>query len=201
MSKKDDSRPKISKLKTSAEVKRWYWLKTELAAEAKRLGLKSSGAKFTLLDRICHFHDTGERALSTDVSSKATSTFDWHSAALSEHTVITDNYKNSQNVRRYFKTNVDPKFKFNIQLMDWLKTNVGKTLGDAGRYWQAQQQAGEQTKIKPHNQFNQYTRDFLEHNPTLGMADVRKFWALKKARPTKTGRHVYEPSDLKLKAK
>ena len=196
----NSKRPKIATLATGSEIRRWYWLKTELAAEAKRLGLKSSGAKFEILDRICHFHDTGEKELPGSKVISIKSTFDWHSAKLTNNTKITDSYKNTQNVRRFFKANLDPKFKFNIQLMEWMKLNVGKTLGDAGRYWQAQQAAGTKTKVKAHNQFNQYTRDFLEDNPDMGMADVRRFWALKRAQSSSTGRHVYERSDLKLKS-
>ncbi len=201
MAKNTETRPTISTIATGAELRRWYWLKTELAAEAKRVGVKCTGAKFTLLERLCHFLDTGEPKWPGDVRTKSTSTFDWHSSKLTNNTVITDSYKNTQNVRRFFKANLDPKFKFNIAFMEWIKANVGKTLGEAGAYWQKQQGSAVQTKIKPHNQFNQYTRDFLDDNPTLGMTEVRQIWALKKARPTKTGRHVYERSDLKLRDK
>lgn len=198
MSNNPDSRPAIATIDTSAELRRWYWLKTELAAEAKRLGVKSTGAKFTILERLCHFLDTGEQKWPGDIRTKAASTFDWHSSKLTNNTVITDSYKNTQNVRRFFQANIDPKFKFNIALMDWIKANPGKTLAEAGQYWQSQQAGTAKTKIKPHNQFNQYTRDFLDDNPSLGMSEVRKIWALKKARPTNTGRHVYERSDLTL---
>lgn len=194
-----DARPKISTIASSSELSRWYWLKTELATEAKRQGVKCTGAKFNILERLCHFIETGEQQWPGDVSSKLESKFDWHSGKLTKNTLITDNYKNTQNVRRFFQANVDPNFKFNIGLMDWIKTHIGKTLDEAGKYWQAQQDdPKEQTQIKPHNQFNQYTRDFMDDNPTLGMPEVRKCWALKKARPSPTGRHVYERSDLKL---
>lgn len=198
MAKTTDSRPAITTIDTSAELRRWYWLKTELADEAKHVGVKCTGAKFTILERLCHFLDTGEQKWPGDIRTKVASTFDWHSSKLTKNTVITDSYKNTQNVRRFFQNNINPKFKFNIGLMDWIKANVGKTLGAAGLYWQEQQDGAVKTKIKPHNQFNQYTRDFLDDNPSLGMTEVRMFWALKKARPTNTGRHVYERCDLTL---
>lgn len=82
--------------------------------------------------------------------------------------------------------------------MAWFKENIGKTLGDAVRHCQARETNPLKTKIKPHNQFNQYARDFIEANPTLGMNDARKYWSLKKALPSETGRHTYDPSDLIL---
>lgn len=169
---------------------------------AQKLGLKTSFEKFVILERIAHFLDTGETALPSDTLAKAKSKFDWHSAALSSETEITDSYKNTQNVRRFFLKEIGPSFKFNIAFMEWIKDNVGQTLGDACRAYLAikeQQNApGFQTKIKSHNQFNQYTRDFLEDNPHLGMQDVRRIWALKIQLSSPDGRHVYEPSDANL---
>jgi hypothetical protein len=57
--------------------------------------------------------------------------FDWHSEALKDNTIITTSYKNTQNVRRFFQSHFGANFKMNREFMAWLKTNVGKTLGDA----------------------------------------------------------------------
>lgn len=198
MAKKPDVRPVIATISVSAELRRWYWLKVELAAEARRLGIKCTGAKFTILERLCHFHDTGVQQWQGDDSPQVSSKFDWHSSELTNDTVITDNYKNSQNVRRFFKAQIDPGFKFNIGLLDWFKGNIGRTLGDACEYIQEQRVNPNKTKIKPHNQFNQYARDFADDNPLLGMKDARKVWALKKKLPSENGRHEYERSDLQL---
>lgn len=196
------SRPDITQLTTSAELRRWYWLKDELVAEAKRLGLRTTGGKFTVLDRIAHFHDTGTMTWPGDAKTKASSKFDWHSAQLTPDTVITDSYKNSQNVRRFFKQHADPAFKFNIAFMAWMKENVGATLADAVTAYHHQKKAAasprHQSKIADHNQFNQYTRDFLADNPEMGLKEVRYFWALKRQLPSQDGRHRYDPSDLSL---
>lgn len=193
------SRPSIETIDSADELRRWYWLKSELAAEARRLGLKVTGAKFTLLDRICHFYETGDKAWPGDARVKATSTFDWQTETLTTATRITDNYKNTQNVRRFFERHAGPGFKFNVALLDWFKSNTGRTLGDALAYWQAEQVCSPtRSKIKPHNQFNQYCRDFLDDNPHLGMQDAREAWAVKRSLPSETGRHVYARSDLEF---
>ena len=198
----ETSRPDIDSVTQGAELKRWYWLKSELLAQAKELGLRTSGGKFELLDRIAHYLDTGERDVPGARQTKALSGFDWHKSELTDATVLTDSYKNSQNVRRYFKSRLGEEFKFNIEFMAWLKANSGKTLADACDEYRAMKvreaAPGFRSDIAHHNQFNQYTRDFLDDNPEMGMAEVRKYWALKIALPSETGRHVYERTDLEL---
>ncbi len=198
-----EERPKIGSISSGEELQRWYWRKDELIVHARHLGLKTSGAKFVILDRIAHFLDTGDSVLQTDVANKPKSKFDWHAESLSRRTAITDNYKNTQNVRRFFQSEIGPDFRFNIAFMDWMKDNAGRTLSDACEAYRAIQiqakMPGFKTKIKSHNQFNQYTRDFLQNNPEMGMADVRRVWALKIKLPSSDGRHVYQSSDLKLR--
>lgn len=197
------TRPQIEDILTAAEVRRWYWTKTELAAECRRRGLKVSGAKFTLLDRIAHFLDTGEKAQPADQKHPVQSKFDWHAAPLTPDTRLTDSYRNTQNVRRFFTSQIGTHFKFNIAFMAWIKGNAGKTLSDAvaeyHRQFDAAKTPGAQTNIAAHNQFNQYTRDFLADHPDRSMEDVRYFWALKRRLPSDDGRHRYAPSDLDLK--
>lgn len=199
----DETRPPIETISTSDALRRWYWTKAELEAECRRRGLKIAGAKFTQLDRIAHFLETGEKRLPTDTQPRQTSKFDWHSEPLTPETRITDSYRNSQNVRRFFKSQVGDQFKFNIAFMAWIKANVGKTLADAVAEYErlaaAAKAPGAQSEIAHHNQFNQYTRDFLADNPDMGMEEVRHFWALKRSLPSEDGRHRYDRTDLKLR--
>lgn len=166
------------------------------------MNLRTSGGKFTILERIAHLMDTGAADWPGDVVTRPTSRFDWQSAPLTRDTVLTDSYKNTQNVRRFFAAELGDGFKFNIAFMDWLKVNAGRTLAEAiDAYREIEDDARDparRTQIKPHNQFNQYTRDFLDDNPGASMGDVRRIWALKRQRPSETGRHIYERSDLEL---
>ena len=193
-------RPNIETITDGKELKRWYWRKDELADHARRVGIKVSGAKFDLLDRIAHLLDTGERQVPAPKPARPTSKFDWHSAELNDDTVITDSYRNSQNVRRYFKARVGENFKFNIAFMEWMKANEGKTLADACAAYVELRSSTKQTRIKDHNQYNQYMRDFLADNPSMGPADVRRIWALKIQLPSESGRHRYDPMDINLES-
>ncbi len=66
-------------------------------------------------------------------------TFDWHSAHINSTTLITSTYKNTQNVRRYFKSICGDQFKFDRSFMRWMKDNAGKTMGDAVNEWTKRQ--------------------------------------------------------------
>jgi hypothetical protein len=56
---------------------------------------------------------------------------DWHSHPLTASLKIDANYKNTQNVRRFFKSQLGEHFKFDRSFMKWMLDNNGKTLADA----------------------------------------------------------------------
>jgi hypothetical protein len=63
------------------------------------------------------------------------SAFDWHGGKITRQTVITKDYRNTQNVRRFFKSECGAAFKFDRSFMAWLKTGPQKTMGDAADEW------------------------------------------------------------------
>jgi hypothetical protein len=65
--------------------------------------------------------------------------FDWHKDVILESTVITRSYKNTQNVRRFFKSNCGEHFKFDRNFMQWMKEAQGLSMGDAIREWLSRQ--------------------------------------------------------------
>jgi hypothetical protein len=192
-------RPPIEDVKTGAELKDWYWLKTEVMNHARMLGLPVAGGKFEIIDRIADHLDgkapTKPRKRGSDFKGSG---IDWHGGKLTGQTVITPDYRNTQNVRRFFIGEIGRHFSFNIAFMAWMKANAGKTLKDAAEEWKrvhALVKAGHKPEIPAHNQFNAYTRAFMEDNPGRSMNDVRHFWKLKRSLP---GHNRYEQSDLEL---
>lgn len=61
--------------------------------------------------------------------------FDWHGAVIDRSKVLDRNYRNTQNVRRYFVTVCGPSFKFDKAFMAYLKDGNAKTMGDAAEEW------------------------------------------------------------------
>jgi len=195
-------RPQLPNISSAEEFKQWYWLKEELISYCREVGIKTTGGKFEIAERIVNYLNTGEtKANQVQEKSikKPTSKFDWKNEQLTVNTIITDNYKNNSNVRKFFIEQVGAKFSFSIDLMQWMKDNVGKTLGDAVTEWHRLQELKKnpnyQSVIPAHNQYNQYTRDFLADNPDKSIQDARKYWKLKRSKP---GKLKYSKSDLLL---
>jgi hypothetical protein len=66
--------------------------------------------------------------------------FDWHGGQISRKTPITASYRNTQNVRRFFRSQCGPDFKFDRPFMAWLKDGKRKTMGDAVDEWRRRKQ-------------------------------------------------------------
>ena len=66
-------------------------------------------------------------------------TFDWHRDEITRATPLASSYRNTQNVRRFFKAECGDDFKFDRPFMAWLKTATGRTMGDAVDEWRRRQ--------------------------------------------------------------
>jgi len=66
---------------------------------------------------------------------------DWHSDPITGDTVIDADYKNTQNVRRFFKSYAGNHFKFDRPFMAWMKAHQGSTMAEAVAEWVRREQA------------------------------------------------------------
>lgn len=60
---------------------------------------------------------------------------DWHSDPITKETVIDAGYRNTQNVRRFFRAAIGERFRFDRPFMAWMKDNRGATMSDAVAEW------------------------------------------------------------------
>ena len=153
-------RPELKNISSAEEFKQWYWLKEELVTYCREMGIKTTGGKLEIAERIINYQNNGKVIQVEEKSiQKPTSKFDWKNEQLTLDTVITDNYKNNSNVRKFFIEQVGKQFSFSIDLMQWMKKNVGKTLKDAVTEWKRLQELKKdpnyQSVIPSHNQYNQ----------------------------------------------
>jgi len=161
----------------------FYWLKSELISFCRTNGIDVSGGKIEIARRIEQFLATGKCNLPID-RPNITSKFDWKNAALQISTKLTDNYKNTQNVRIFMTLHIGAHFKFNTEFMNRAKANAGKSLNDAIDEWQRiyklKRNKGQKTEIAPQFEYNRYIRDFMEDNPGMTIKDAIKHWKVKR---------------------
>lgn len=112
---KKEERPKFEKIRNGSEFKQWYWLKEEMVSICKGHELGTIGGKPELEARIAYYLDTGKRKIVP--RKKITSSFDWGKSELTLETVITDSYRNSQNMRNFMKRNAGERFAFSNEFM------------------------------------------------------------------------------------
>lgn len=61
--------------------------------------------------------------------------FDWHGGVILRTTLVDSAYKNTQNVRRFLAHQCGPEFKFDRDLMAWIRNDVEKSMGDVVDEW------------------------------------------------------------------
>jgi len=66
---------------------------------------------------------------------------DWHSDPIANTTLIDENYRNTQNVRRFFKAAIGDHFKFDRSFMAWMKAHAGSTMAEAVAEWRRREAA------------------------------------------------------------
>lgn len=192
------NRPKLDKDISIKDFKDYYWLKEELVRFCRDIGINSSGGKIAITNRIIVFLENGEIVTKSDVRrTNITLIFDWNNEKLDIDTLISDNYKNTVNVRTFFQNKIGARFKFNVEFMNWMKVNQGKTLGDAIDKWidiaEHKKDKNYKKEIAPQFEYNTYMRDFLNDNPQLSLKDAINSWKIKRNKP---GAKKYNKEDL-----
>lgn len=61
--------------------------------------------------------------------------FDWHGASISRATVIDASYRSTQNVRRFMREQCGDGFKFDRDLMAWIRSGAARCMGDVVNEW------------------------------------------------------------------
>ncbi|MFN8673398.1 MAG: DUF6434 domain-containing protein [Candidatus Sericytochromatia bacterium] len=122
--------------------------------------------------------------------------FDWHKELLSPETVITKNYKNTQNVRRFFVSELGENFKFNFKFMEFMRNSIGKTLKDAlDEYKKTNVNNLVEFDINNGRESNKYLKELFINNPELSVEQAYTIFKNKK----KLNRNlVYSIEDIKL---
>lgn len=187
------TRPSLTKDLKSEEFIEYYFLKEELKDFCRANGLRISGSKNELEERIVHFLDTGK---SLDHQRVRNDTKDNSNEMISLESKIGENFKCSEDKREFFEKEIGKGFKFKVKFQRWLKANPDKTYQDAIDAYMEIKNSNEKTKIDKQFQYNRYIRDFFEDNDdNKTLEDAIRCWKYKKSLK---GHNRYEKSDLEI---
>ena len=181
-SENTNTRPQLTKDLKSEDFKEYYFLKEELKDFCKKEGLKVSGSKNQLEERIIYYLDTGKsldnsRSIKNKNNySKSNSNKATTSEEITLDYILGENFKCSEDKRELFEKEIGEGFKFKVKFQKWLKTNPDKTYQDAINAYHELQNSNEKTKIDKQFQYNQYIRDFFDDNDDKTLNDAIKCW-------------------------
>ena len=189
---------------SSAEFKEYYFLKEELKEFCRNEGLRVSGSKNQLEERIIYYLDTGKSLDDSNAIKKDDKPIrhnfqksDKTKATISKEirldSILGENFKCSEDKREFFEKEIGKGFKFKVKFQKWLKANPDKTYQDAIHAYHELQNSNEKTEIDKQFQYNQYIRDFFKDNDDKTLNDAIKCWNYKKSIK---GHNKYEKSDL-----
>lgn len=183
--------PKLTRNLKPEEFFEYYFLKEELKDFCRAEGLKVSGSKEDLENRIIHYLSTGEELNEPVMRRKSSSS----SSEITLDSRLGENFKCSEDKRAFFENEIGKGFKFKVRFQKWLKANPDKTYRDAIDAYHEIQGSRQKTEIGKQFQYNQYIRDFFEDNEGRSLDDAIKCWNYKKSIK---GNNKYEKSDLEV---
>jgi dTDP-glucose pyrophosphorylase len=187
---KKEERPELNIKLDGKTFRSFYYLKEELVDFCRENSLPVTGGKIELTDRIAHFLDTGEITEPFSTKKKTNSI-----GTITEDTVIEENIVCSEKHRAFFIDKIGMGFSFNVMFQKWLKSNAGKTYGDAIKayYEILEEKKKVKSKIDKQFEYNTYIRDFFDDNKDRSLSEAIICWKYKKSL---RGHNRYERSDL-----
>ena len=185
-----NERPDLNLELDSSTFKEYYYLKKEMEDFCRSNGLKVSGSKLELAERIIEFLETGRKDF--DISKRPKRK---NKSEITLNSIIEDDFICSQQHREFYKKNIGKSFTFNVEFQKWLKNNAGKTYNDSilAYYDILENNKKNKTDIPRQFEYNQYIRDFFKDNVDKSLKDAIECWKYKKSLK---GHNKYESGDL-----
>lgn len=164
MQKAREQRPPISTAVTGTDLHRWYWLKNELIELARLLGLRTTGSKKTLTDRISA-HLAGRIFHESPINQRRKPARYQLHPPLFERTLVPCGQRCTQILRTWFRERVGATFTFDAEMRHFvLHTDGSQTLGDVLEHWHQTRDSGV-TRIGAQFEYNLFTPAWSSEHP------------------------------------
>ncbi|MEE6280692.1 DUF6434 domain-containing protein [Georgenia sp. MJ170] len=174
-----EARPPLASVMSGAELRRWYWLRSELVDRARQLGVARHGSKTELLDRLAAALDGAPAPARPPPRRAATRQL---AEPVGPATVLPPGQRCSQVLRRFFAAEVGPAFRFDEHMRDFIAHGAGRTLAEAVDHWHRTRGAaigpiGEQFE------YNRFTRQWFAGTPDGSRQECMAAWQVHRALP------------------
>ena len=173
-------RPALSRNLTGAELRRWYWLKDELVRFARTLGIRTTGSKDVLIDRVAAFLDGPAYTEHEPFPRRAAQQL---TGPLTPETIIPQGQRCSQVVRGWLAEQVGPTFHFDAAMRDFFARADGtQTMQDSLEHWYATRGTPAR-EMGAQFEFNRFTRSWFLENPDGSRSECLTAWKVYRSRP------------------
>lgn len=167
------SRPRLSPTLSEADFLAWYWLKAELIAFCRELGMPSGGDKATLSARVAA--RLGDRTPVAVQPARQVAARNSAPTCLTLETVVVPGYRLSRQLRTFFVQHEGPRFRFNQTLRDFFREPAGRSLADAIALYRNAAFAPGQS-IGRQFEYNHHMRAYFEAHPDASIQQARQAW-------------------------
>ena len=173
-----EARPDVCAVNSSAELRRWYWLRSELQELARARGVPRAGGKTELTDRLAAVLD-GE-PLPARAARRVPGRQLEH--PVTADTVIPAGQRASEVLRAFYRDAIGPSFTFDGAMREFLATGVGRTLGDGVEHWH-RTRGGKPREIGAQFELNRFVRAWHVAHPDASRGDALAAWQQHRSLP------------------
>ena len=178
-----EQRPPLTSALSGAELLRWYWLKEELIAAARALGVSPGGGKRELTARLAAALDgVPMPAPAVGPVAGGRSGVRPLSGPLTRESVIPRGQRCTEHLRRFLVAEVGPGFRFDAAMRRFVAEGAGRTLGEAVDHWHATR-SEPRGEIAPQFELNRFIRDWHRAHPDGRRSDALAAWRAHRALP------------------
>jgi len=174
-------RPLVDAVISGDDLARWYWTKAELVTIARRLGVRQTGNKAQLAQRLILFLASGRHTPHTSAPAKVRPRASEVDGGLH---IPHDGLVCSRAVRTWFESVLGPDFIVDAPLRTFLAGDgTGRTLDDAAQEWAARHASTAPVSAPIGDQFvwNRFVRDWWQSHPTGTRAELLAQWKIERA--------------------
>ena len=165
-------------MSSAAELRRWYWLASELQLLARHRGVSASGGKVELADRLAAVLDGRQPKASVPKPPPARQL----AGPLGPDTVLPPGQRCTETLRAFFVGQLGRGFVFDGPMREFVRTGAGRTLGDGIEHWHASR-SPEPSGIEPQFELNRFLRQWHLAHPAQSHRAALAAWQLHRALP------------------